>query len=49
MMLNPKKCIFRVPAGKLLGFIVCHRGIGVNWEKVRVILDISRPICLKDV
>jgi hypothetical protein len=24
--LNPKKCVFRVPVGKLLGFIVNHRG-----------------------
>src|SRR4051794_13597916 len=27
MMLNPLNCIFGVPAGKLLGFIVSHRGI----------------------
>ncbi|KAK1609709.1 hypothetical protein QYE76_033382 [Lolium multiflorum] len=27
MMLNPLKCVFGVPAGKLLGFIVSHRGI----------------------
>ncbi|KAK1679264.1 hypothetical protein QYE76_040112 [Lolium multiflorum] len=27
MMLNPLKCVFGVPAGKLLGFIVSQRGI----------------------
>ncbi|KAK1649157.1 hypothetical protein QYE76_066962 [Lolium multiflorum] len=27
MMLNPLKCVFGVPDGKLLGFIVSHRGI----------------------
>ncbi|KAK1677869.1 hypothetical protein QYE76_038717 [Lolium multiflorum] len=27
MMLNPLKCVFGVPAGKLLGFIVSNRGI----------------------
>ena len=27
MRLNPEKCVFGVPAGKLLGFIVCNRGI----------------------
>ncbi|KAK1611701.1 hypothetical protein QYE76_035374 [Lolium multiflorum] len=27
MMLNPLKCVFGVPAGKLLGFIVSHRGM----------------------
>jgi hypothetical protein len=25
--LNPEKCVFGVPAGKLLGFIISHRGI----------------------
>ena len=22
--LNPPKCVFNIPSGKLLGFIVCH-------------------------
>ncbi|KAK1649183.1 hypothetical protein QYE76_066988 [Lolium multiflorum] len=37
MMLNPLKCVFGVPAGKLLGFIVSHRGIEVNPEKIKAI------------
>jgi hypothetical protein len=41
MMLNPTKCIFGVPAGQLLGFIVSHHGIEVNLEKIKAILDIS--------
>jgi hypothetical protein len=49
MMLNPTKCIFGVPAGQLLGFIISHRGIEVNPEKIKAILDISRPNDLKDV
>jgi hypothetical protein len=49
MMLNPTKCIFGVPAGQLLGFIVSHRGIEVNPGKIKAILDISRPDDLKDV
>ena len=49
MMLNPKKCVFGVPVGKLLGFIVSHRGIEVNREKIKSILNISRPTCLKDI
>src|SRR3954468_13781496 len=49
MMLNPKKCVFRVPAGKLLGFIVFQRGIEVNPEKIKAILNINRPTCLKDI
>src|SRR3954467_13453808 len=49
MMLNPLKCVFGVPAGKLLGFIVSHRGIEVNPEKIKAILNINRPTCLKDI
>jgi hypothetical protein len=41
MMLNPTKCVFGVPAGQLLGFIVSHRRIEVNPEKIKAILDIS--------
>ena len=32
--LNPEKCVFRVPRGMLLGFIVSERGIEANPEKV---------------
>jgi hypothetical protein len=49
MMLNPTKCIFGVPAGQLLGFIVFHCGIKVNPEKIKALLDISQPNNLKDV
>src|SRR3954470_23267316 len=49
MMLNPKKCVFGVAAGKLLGFIVSQRGIDVNPEKIIAILNINRPTCLKDI
>src|SRR3954463_4145456 len=48
MMLNPK-CVLGVPAGKLLGFIVSQRGIEVNSEKIKAILNINRPTCLKDI
>src|SRR3954462_15576765 len=49
MMLNSKKCVFGVPAGKLLVFIVSQRGIEVNPEKIKAILNINRPTCLKDI
>jgi hypothetical protein len=49
MMLNPTKCVFGVPAGQLIGFIVSHRSIEVNPEKIKTILEISRPNDLKDV
>ena len=35
--LNPKKCIFGVPRGMLLGFIVSERGIEANLEKISAI------------
>jgi hypothetical protein len=28
--LNPNKCVFDVPSGKLLGFIISQRGIEAN-------------------
>jgi hypothetical protein len=49
MMLNPTKCVFGVPARQLLGFIISHHGIEVNPEKIKAILEISRPNDLKDV
>ena len=49
MKLNPKKCVFGVPASKLLGFIVSERGIEVNPEKIKAILNITKPTCIKDV
>ena len=32
--LNPKKCVFSVPAGKLLGFIISNRGMEANPAKM---------------
>jgi hypothetical protein len=32
--LNPEKCVFSVPRGMLLGYIVSKRGIEANPEKV---------------
>jgi hypothetical protein len=47
--LNPEKCVFGVSAGKLLGFLVSHRGIEANPDKVRAI-EAMRPLArLKDV
>src|SRR6266540_26031 len=47
--LNPEKCVFGVPSGKLLGFIVSFRGIEVNPEKLKDILRMNSPSKLKDV
>jgi len=35
--LNPEKCVFGVPRGMLLGYIVSQRGIEANSEKVLAI------------
>jgi hypothetical protein len=41
--LNPAKCAFGVPSGKLLGFLVSHRGIEANLDKVKAIKEM-RPL-----
>ena len=35
--LSPKKCVFGVPRGMLLGFIISKRGIETNQEKISAI------------
>jgi hypothetical protein len=47
--LNPEKCVFGVPAGKLLGFIVSHRGIEANPEKIKAIMRMEAPRSQKKV
>src|SRR5438105_7055100 len=47
--LNPEKCVFEVPLGKLLGFIVSYRGIEANPEKLKDIFKMNSPTALKDV
>jgi hypothetical protein len=47
--LNPNKCVFGVPLGKLLGFIISHRGIEANPKKISTITSMKAPTCIKDV
>jgi hypothetical protein len=47
--LNPNKCVFSVPSGKLLGFIISHCGIEANPEKISAITSTKAPTCIKDV
>src|SRR5438876_3076241 len=49
MMLNPEKCVFGVPAGKLLGCLVSNRGIEANPDKIRAIEWMRSPTKLKDM
>ena len=39
--LNPAKCVFGVPSGKLLGFLVSHRGIEANPDKIKAIEEMQ--------
>ena len=39
--LNPKKYVFGVPKGKLLGYIVSERGIEANPEKIMAISNMG--------
>jgi len=49
LRLNPAKCTFGVRSGKLLGFIVSQRGIEVDPNKVRAILEMPHPRTEKEV
>jgi hypothetical protein len=46
--LNPTKCVFGVPSGKLLGSIVSNRGIEANPVKITAITDMGAPATIKD-
>ena len=49
MKLNPNKCAFGVTAGKFLGFMVSQRGIEVNPEKIRAIMELEPPRTVKEM
>ena len=49
MKLNPNKCAFRATTRKFLGFMVSQRGIEVNPEKVRAIMELEPPRTVKEV
>ena len=49
LKLNPEKCVFGVPSGKLLGFFVSQRGIEANPDKIKAIEQIEVPRWIKDV
>lgn len=47
--LSPTKCVFGVPSGKLLGFIVSSRGVEANPIKISAITDMEPLKTAKDV
>ncbi|RVW61814.1 Transposon Ty3-I Gag-Pol polyprotein [Vitis vinifera] len=49
LRLNPKKCTFGVTSGKLLGHMVSDRGIEVDPDKIKAILDMPVPRTEKEI
>jgi hypothetical protein len=49
MKLNPKKCTFGVPSGKLLRYRVSRRGTDPNLEKVLAMTKMKPSESLHDV
>ena len=49
MKLNLAKFVFRFLSGKFLGFMVSQRGIEVDPEKVRAMLDLTSPKIVNEV
>jgi hypothetical protein len=47
--LNLNKCVFGIPSGKLLGFIISHRGTEANPKKISANTNMKAPTYIKDV
>jgi hypothetical protein len=47
--LNPNKCVFEVPSGQLLGFLVSHRGIKASTKQIQDITEMGPPRYVRDV
>ena len=47
--MNPNKCALGVTVGKFLGYMVSQRGIEVNLEKIRAIMELELPRTVKEV
>jgi hypothetical protein len=43
LRLNPEKCVFGVHQGKILGYLVSHRGIEANPTKIQSIINMTPP------
>ena len=49
LCLNAFKCSFRVGSGKFLGYMVTHRGIEVNPDRIKAINSLQPPWNPKEV
>lgn len=46
---NPQKCVFGVTAGKFLEFMINHRGIESNLDKIQAIINMKSPTTLHKI
>jgi hypothetical protein len=49
LKLSPKKCVFGVTRGKVLGCLVSTKGIEANLDKIKAILQMQPPQTKKEV
>jgi hypothetical protein len=49
LRLNPEKCVFVVRQGKILGYLVSHRGIEANPTKNQAIINMTPPQSTRDI
>jgi hypothetical protein len=49
LKLNPKKCVFRITRGKVLGCLISTNGIEANPDKIRAITQMQPLQSKKDV
>jgi predicted metallo-beta-lactamase superfamily hydrolase len=47
--LNPNKCVFGVPSGQLLRFLVSNQEIEASTKQIRAIIEMGPPHYVKDV
>jgi hypothetical protein len=49
LKMNPRKCAFRVSAGKFLGFIIHEHGIEIDPDRIKSIRNVGLPTCKVEV
>ena len=49
LSLNPKKCVFEVHKGKVLGCLVSTKGMEANLDKITALCNMQEPQSIRDV
>jgi hypothetical protein len=49
LRLNPEKCVFGIYKGKVLRCLVSTKGIEVNPDKIKALIEMQDPVSVKDV